>query len=138
VSAPADRHVLTRAVEPSDIDELGHVNNGVYVRWVQEAAISHWGTDADPADQAALFWVVTRHEIDYLRAAMPGDGIVIETWVGKALGRDFERLTEILRAKDRKTLCRARTLWCPMDRTTGRPTKVSDSVRARFSVADAT
>ncbi len=89
MSAPADRHVLTRAVEPSDIDELGHVNNGVYVRWVQEAAISHWGTDADPADQAALFWVVTRHEIDYLRAAMPGDGIVIETWVGKALGRDL-------------------------------------------------
>lgn len=131
------RHTLTRAVQPSDIDELGHVNNGVYVRWVQDAATSHWTADADPADQAALVWVVTRHEIDYLRPAMPGDEVRIETWVGAASGRDFERNTEIFRARDGKRLCRARTLWCPIDRATGRPTKPGPSVIARFSVAPA-
>lgn len=137
MSAPTDRYVLQRAVQASDIDELGHVNNGVYVRWVQDAAVEHWGAAADPADQVALVWVVTRHEIDYLRAAMPDDGIVIETWIGVAVGRDFERHTEILRARDHKLLCRARTLWCPLDRATGRPTKVSDRVRARFSIESA-
>ncbi|MFN8586462.1 MAG: acyl-CoA thioesterase [Candidatus Eisenbacteria bacterium] len=137
-AAPAPvRHTLTRAVEPPDIDELGHVNNGVYVRWVQDAAISHWTTDAPPEDQAALVWVVTRHEIDYLRPAMPGDEVRIETWVGPVFGRDFERNTEIFRARDGKVLCRARTLWCPLDRATGRPTKVGEAVRERFSVRGA-
>lgn len=137
MGAATDRYVLRRAVQPADIDELGHVNNGVYVRWVQDAATEHWGAAADPADQAALAWVVTRHEIDYLRAALPGDGIVIETWIGRCVGRDFERHTEIFRERDHKVLCRCLTLWCPIDRATGRPTRVSDSVRERFSVAGA-
>jgi acyl-CoA thioester hydrolase len=121
-------------VLPEDIDQLNHVNNVVYLRWVQEAAIAHWNAAASPEAQAALFWVVVRHEIDYKRPALPGDSIIARTWVGPATGqRAFERNTEILRAGDRALLARARTLWCPMDRRTGRPTTVSDDVRAAFS-----
>lgn len=134
MSAAPDRYRLARAVLPSDIDELGHVNNVVYLGWVQDAAVAHWGAAASAADQAALAWVATRHEIDYLRPALPGDEIVVETWIGVAVGRDFERHTEIFRASGHKLLCRARTLWCPIDRATGRPTPVSESVRATFSV----
>jgi acyl-CoA thioester hydrolase len=125
---------LSIRVEPADIDELGHVNNVTYLRWVQDAAVAHWRALADPADQAALFWVVVRHEIDYKRPAYLGDEIVARTWVGAADGLRFERHTELLRAGDRRLLAKARTLWCPIDSRTGKPASVSAEVRARFSV----
>jgi len=128
---PFDLHL---AVQPGDIDELGHVNNVVYLRWVQDAAVAHWQATAEPADQAALVWVVVRHEIDYLRPTRPEEAVVARTWVGTVVGRDFERHTEIRRAHDSKLLVRARTLWCPIDRATGKPTTPSPSVRAHFSV----
>lgn len=116
-----------------DIDQLNHVNNVVYLRWVQEAAIAHWTALASPEAQAELFWVVVRHEIDYKRPALLRDGIIARTWVGPAGPRSFERNTELLRAGDRALLARARTLWCPMDRRTGRPATVSAEVRAAFA-----
>jgi acyl-CoA thioester hydrolase len=111
------------------------VNNVVYVRWVQEAAIAHWSVLASAEEQARLRWVIIRHEIDYKRAAFLNDAIVARTWVGKAEGLAFERNTEIIRAGDRKLLARARTLWCPVDAKTLRPTEPGDEVRARFSTA---
>ncbi|HWQ09520.1 MAG TPA: thioesterase family protein [Holophaga sp.] len=126
---------LALKVEASDIDRLHHVNNVVYLRWVQEATEAHWAAAASMAVQRDLFWVVVRHEIDYRRPALAGDGIIARTWVGKARSpRAFERHTEILREKDRAVLARATTLWCPMDAHTGRPARVSDEVRAAFTV----
>lgn len=125
---------LAVAVQPADIDDLGHVNNVVYLRWVQDVAIAHWRAAASPAAQAELAWVAVRHEIDYKHPAMPGDVVVARTWVGTADARRFERLTEIVREADGRLLARARTLWCPISRATGRLTRVSDEVRATFSV----
>ena len=124
---------LALAVEPGDIDELGHVNNVVYLRWVQEAAAAHWHARAPEADRARLRWIVLRHEIDYKRPARLGDGIVARTWVGGATRVRFERHTEVLRASDGDLLAKALTLWCPIDVRTGRPAAVSAEVRARFS-----
>jgi len=123
-------------IEYSDIDEVGHVNNVTYVRWVQDAAVAHWKAEAPAGELARLFWVVLRHEIDYKQAALWGDDIVARTWVGKATQFRFERHTEILRASDRYLLAQARTIWCPIDIGTRRPTLVSAEVRSRFSVAD--
>jgi len=120
-------------VETADIDELGHVNNIVYLRWVQEVAVAHWKTIAPPVDQAKLLWVVLRHEIDYRQAARPGEALVARTWVGGATQLKFERHTEIVRAGDRALLAKALTIWCPIDARTGRPTPVSAEVRAIFS-----
>jgi acyl-CoA thioester hydrolase len=133
VSQAAQPFELALAVEPADIDQLGHVNNVTYLRWVQEAAVAHWTAAAPATDQAKLLWVVVRHEIDYKRPALPGEAIIARTWVGPAGPRVFERNTEILRASDRALLARARTLWCPMDRRTGRPTTVSAEVRSAFA-----
>ena len=130
-----ERFHLPITVGPDDIDQLGHVNNVVYLRWVQDAAVAHWRAAAAVEDQEALFWVVVRHEIDYRRPAFLGEPITAETWVGAVVERNFERHTAIRRGTDGKVLARARTLWCPMDRATGRPTTVSDTVRERFSVA---
>jgi acyl-CoA thioester hydrolase len=101
---------------------------------VQEAAVAHWTAAAPAADQAKLLWVVVRHEIDYKQAAFLGDGIIARTWVGSASRIRFERFTELLRARDRGVLAKARTLWCPIDSRTGRLTSVSPEVRACFSI----
>src|ERR1022692_2221190 len=71
-------------VEPADLDQLRHVNNVTYLRWVQEAAVAHWTAVASAADQAKVLWIVLRHEIDYLQPAFLGDGIVARTWVGRS------------------------------------------------------
>lgn len=124
---------MTIAVDPADIDGLGHVNNVVYVRWVQDVAVAHWTAKAPAADQQKLRWVVVRHEIDYRQAARLGDQILARTWVGSATRIKFERHTEIRRASDGVVLAKALTLWCPIDAVTGRPTNVSAEVRASFS-----
>jgi acyl-CoA thioester hydrolase len=123
------------AVEPADIDALGHINNVVYLRWVQDIAIAHWKASASPADQAKLLWIVVRHEIDYKQPARLGDGILARTWVGAATRIKFERHTELRRASDGVLLAKALTVWCPIDAVTGKLAGVSAQVRAAFSAA---
>ncbi len=132
-----DVYELSIAIAVEDIDVLDHVNNVVYLRWVQDAAVAHWRHAATPDQQRSLLWVVVRHEIDYLRAARLGDDVIARTWVGTASELGFDRHTELLRAADRRVLARARTVWCPIDPATMRPTQVEDDVRRRFSVHDA-
>jgi acyl-CoA thioester hydrolase len=126
---------MDMAVAPHDIDVLGHVNNVTYLRWVQDVAVAHWTALAPAADLEKLVWVVVRHEIDYKQPARLGDRIIARTWVGNATRVRFERYTELLRGSDRAVLAKALTLWCPLDRSTGKPASVSAEVRARFSVA---
>jgi len=99
-----------------DIDEQNHVNNTVYLRWVQDVATAHWRAITSPEAQEMIGWVVLRHEI------------------GKATGLTFERFTEIRRKSDRQLFSQPRTLWCPVNTQTGRPMRVSGEVRAQFSV----
>lgn len=124
---------MTVSVLPEDIDEQDHVNNTVYLRWVQDVATAHWKTLASAEAQAAIRWVVLRHEIEYKSPACLGDDILLRTWVGEASRLRFERLTEIRRSTDQQLLAQARTLWVPIDTRTGKPTRVSAEVRAQFS-----
>ena len=122
------------SVQPTDIDGQNHVNNIVYLRWVQDVATAHWESLASAEAQTAIGWVVVRHEIDYKLPANLGDEILLRTWVGEASRLKFERFTEIRRKEDNQLLAQARTLWVPIDSKTGKPTRVSADVRARFSV----
>ena len=138
MTGPAPREAVpfeqTLRVGPADLDDQAHVNNVVYVRWVMDAATAHWHALAPPESRTELAWVALRHEIDYLRPALLGDEIVVRTRVGHAHGLTFERLTEVLRARDGRELARSRTLWCPVDPRTGRPRRVDAEIRNRFSV----
>jgi acyl-CoA thioester hydrolase len=117
---------------PEHIDELGHVNNAVWVQWIQAVAVAHWDSVADPAHKDAYFWVVTRHEIDYLRAAHDGDRIIARTWVGEApKGARFDRFMEFI-GPDGKLCVRARTHWAIIDKALGRPVRVPPEVVAPF------
>lgn len=120
-------------VERDDLDEQEHVNNVVYVRWVQDAATAHWVALTSPEIRSAVAWVLLRHEIDYRRPALLGDEIVVRTTVGHLEGLTFERLTEVRRVADGLLLATSRTLWCPVHPQSGRPRRVSAELRALFS-----
>jgi len=126
---------LTLTAGPEHIDELGHVNNAVWVQWVQQVAVTHWDSLAPPEHRDAYFWVVVRHEIDYLRAAHAGDGITARTWVGDApQGARFDRFVEFTGA-DGKLCVRAKTQWAIIDKASGRPIRVPPEVVAPFLTA---
>ena len=130
-SAPFE---MTVSVLPTDIDEQNHVNNTVYLRWVQEVATAHWRAIASLEAQETIGWVVLRHEIDYKASAAFGDQITLRTCVGKATRLTFERFTEIRRTSDGQLLSKARTLWCPINTQTGRPARAPAEVHAQFSI----
>jgi acyl-CoA thioester hydrolase len=120
----------------ADIDELGHVNNAVWVRWIQDVATAHWESAADPAHVADYLWVVTRHEIDYLRALREGESVTARTWVGEApRGARFDRHIEFV-GSDGKACVRAKTTWAMIDRATGRALRVPAEVTERFAARD--
>ena len=117
---------------PEHIDELGHVNNAEWVRWIQDVAVAHWDAVADAAHKQAYIWVVVRHEIDYLRAAYQGDRVTATTWVGdEPKGARFDRFVEFA-GNDGRTCVRAKTSWAIIDKASGRPIRVPAEVVAPF------
>jgi acyl-CoA thioester hydrolase len=129
--APAPTFTLPLAVAESDIDPQRHVNNVAFLRYIQEAAIAHWRTVAPAEVQAAVTWVVYRHEIDYLKPGLPGDELSAVTWVGAPSGAKWERFTEIRKA-DGTVLVKARTVWVLLDAANGRPRRIDAVVIASF------
>ncbi len=115
-----------------DIDELGHVNNAAWVRWIQDVATAHWEAAARPEHRDAYIWVVIRHEIDYLRAAGPGETVTARTWVpDPPKGARFDRHMEFVGA-DGKARVRAKTTWAMIDKASGRALRVPAEVAAPF------
>jgi len=116
----------------ADIDELGHVNNAVWVRWVQDLATAHWAAAATPAQISAYVWVVVRHEVDYAGNLAEGERVDGRTWVAEAaVGAKFDRFAEF--SKDGRVLVRARTTWAILARDSLRPIRVPKDVIERFA-----
>jgi acyl-CoA thioester hydrolase len=116
----------------ADIDELGHVNNAVWVRWIQDMATAHWAAVADPAHVAAYIWVVTRHEIDYRGNVALDESVTAKTWIEKQpRGATFDRRVEFVNAAG-KTIVSANTTWAMIDRASGRLCRVPAEVAAPF------
>ena len=132
---PADRTPFALAVTAvaADIDELGHVNNTVYLRWVQDVATAHWRAVARAEDVDRYIWVVTRHEIDYLRPVLEGDTVKLATWVGTPKGARFDRYVEVSGA-DGRLRARAATIWALVDKASARAIRVPAEVAAPFLV----
>jgi len=117
---------------PQHIDELGHVNNAVWVQWMEDVATTHWRSVADPNHQERYVWVVVRHEIDYLRAVVAGERITARTWAGdRPRGAKFDRHIEFV-GEDGKVRVRSRTDWAIIDKQSGRPIRVPPEVVAPF------
>lgn len=117
---------------PQDIDVLGHVNNAVWVQWIQDVAVAHWDAVAPPAHRDAYIWVVTRHEIDYRGNVGAGEAVTAETWVeAPPRGARFDRHMRFT-GDDGKVRVEARTTWALLDRASGRLCRVPADVAAPF------
>ncbi|MCM8557819.1 acyl-CoA thioesterase [Sphingomicrobium sediminis] len=127
---------LSLTAKAEQIDELGHVNNAEWVRWIQEVATSHWYAVADEALAEAVFWVVIRHEIDYLRPLHEGESVIARTWIDEEVrGARSNRHMEFV-GEDGKTLVRAVTNWAMIDKASGRPARVRKEHIAPFLAKD--
>ena len=113
-------------VVTSNIDELKHVNNVVYLQWIQDIANLHWNKLKHGVDTAGYVWVVIRHEIDYVGQALLGDTITAKTWVGKTAGLKSTRHVEFYR--NNKLLVKAQTTFCLLHAKTFKPTRITDQI----------
>jgi acyl-CoA thioester hydrolase len=120
-------------VAAGDIDELGHVNNIVYLRYAQDIAIAHWRTRAAPEMLDAFVWMVTRHEVDYRAQLALGDEVEVRTWVDEApRGPSWARFVEVYKAGDEKPCAQIKSNWVLLDAQTRRLKRVPLEMAARF------
>ncbi len=126
------RFTLAFTARPEDIDVMGHVNNAVWVRWMEAIATAHWDAVARPEDRARYAWVVTRHEIDYRGNIAEGESVTAETFIPEGpSGARFDRRVDFRNAAG-KVIVSARTTWAMIDVATGRLVRVTPEIAAPF------
>lgn len=119
-------------VVASDIDELGHVNNIQYMRWIQEVARAHWDTTMPPGEREASIWVVREHHVGYRQSAFADQELRVRTWLGSWQGTRSQRFTRIERVADGVVLCEAESQWVRLDPVTFRPKVIEPEIVARL------
>jgi acyl-CoA thioester hydrolase len=134
-SSPIPPFEMQRVVRANEIDELGHVNNVVYLAWINDVAVAHWNSLTTDALRRKHIWVALRHEIDYKAEALVGDQILVRTWTGASRGLRYARHTRILRAPDNALLAEGLTYWCPMDAVTRKPARPPADITQFFGKA---
>ena len=118
------------AIDPSDIDHMGHVNNSVYLKWVQDAVVDYWQSVA-PADAVAShLWVALKHEISYLKPTFLTDNVVAEVIAEKVEGARAYFTTVVRRGQD--VLSEVQSTWCCLDAASLRPARLAREVTSRF------
>jgi acyl-CoA thioester hydrolase len=122
------RHAI--AIHPADIDHMGHVNNSVYLKWVQDAVVDYWQSVA-PADAVAShLWVALKHEISYLKPTFLADNVVAEVIAEKVDGARAYFTTVVKRGQD--VLSEVKSTWCCLDSASLRPVRLAREVISRF------
>jgi acyl-CoA thioester hydrolase len=116
----------SRVVTTDDIDDLNHVNNAVYVKWMDDVAYAHWSHLTTAYNLPECIWVVVRHEIDYKAQALLNDKITIKTWVGETSG--IKSIRHIVFYKEETLLVQSKTTWVFLDVQTQKPTRITESV----------
>lgn len=115
-----------RIVSSNEIDEYNHVNNVVYVQWMQEVSNEHWTLLIKDISKPNYVWFVIRHEIDYKNQAILGDEVLVKTWVGKTEGIKSVRHFEMYRGE--VLLVKSQTIFCLLDANTLKPKRVTKEI----------
>ena len=116
------------------IDTLHHVNNAVYVQWMEVVASKHWQFLTEQNSFPEYIWVVMKHEIDYKNQAFLGDEIIAKTWVGETKGVTSIRHIEFY--KDETLLVAAKTIWAMLDAKTQKPVRIREKVLKVLGIID--
>lgn len=125
-----DIHTYELSVLPEDIDQLRHINNVAYLRFVQEAAESHWKHLACENSLKDYIWVARRHEIDYLKQAYKPDKLIAKTYVVSFEGAKSIRIVEIHRGTEKIVV--AKTIWVLLDANSYKPRRVPSEIIGLF------
>jgi acyl-CoA thioester hydrolase len=129
----AETFIQRFPVDAADIDELGHVNNIVYLRWAQDIAIAHWRARASAEMVDRYVWVVLRHEADYRAALTLGDNVEVRTRVDDApQGAAWARFVDIYKVGDEKPAVQIKSNWAMLDAQTRRVKRVPLDLIERF------
>jgi acyl-CoA thioester hydrolase len=123
---------LSITVQPEDIDQANHVNNVVYLRWVQDVSEGHWLAVATPEMRDNYFWVAIRHEIDYKNQGFLGDELYLNTYLKEYGGVRSKRAVQIIRKSDNKLLVESLTTWILMSAITNKPARIPDDMIKLF------
>lgn len=118
------------AIDPADIDHMGHVNNAAYLKWVQDAVVDYWRSVAPPDAVAQHLWVALKHEITYLRPTFLQDNVVAEVIAERVEGARAFFSTVLKRGEE--VLTEIRSCWCCLDAASLRPARLAREVAARF------
>ena len=129
---PLNTFQFTIRVKAEDIDDLEHVNNVVYLRWVQNVAAAHWEKVASDEMKRKYSWVVLRHEIDYRNPALLDDELTVHTWVSSCEGVRSVRNVKFLQAASGKVVAETKTTWCLLDSQTMRPRRIEQDIISIF------
>ena len=122
------RHAI--GIEPADIDHMGHVNNSVYLRWVQEAVVRYWEKVAPTEAVAKHLWVALKHEIEFRRPTFLEDAVVADVIAEQVQGAKAFFTTVIRRGED--VLAEVRSTWCCLDAVSKRPARLAKDITSRF------
>ena len=138
LTPPDDRQTFHLDFTPtaSDIDENGHVNNVVYLGWMQDLATGHWAARLPIEEQSKWAWVALRHELDYRRALLPHEAATAVTWIGERRGPRMDRYYRI-DGPDGEMCAQGKSEWCLIDAVTRRPVRVPEWMETMFSAAPA-
>ena len=120
-------------VSKNDLDDLNHVNNVVYIHWVQEIAKNHWKSLVSNEIIKNYFWVLLEHEIKYLNPAFLNDKIRLKTYIEKTDGVKSSRIVEIYNKDTNKLLVTSKTIWCLINAKTNKPNRITDEIRQAFT-----
>ncbi|HEY0011374.1 MAG TPA: thioesterase family protein [Allosphingosinicella sp.] len=118
------------AIDAGDIDHMGHVNNSVYLKWVQDAVVEYWERAAPAEAVARHLWVALKHEITYRRPTFLDDVVVADVLADKVEGARAFFTTIVRRGED--VLAEVKSCWCCLDVATKRPVRLARDVVDRF------
>ena len=118
------------AITAADIDHMGHVNNSVYLRWVQDAVVDYWQSVAPPDAVAKHLWVALKHEISFRKPTFIQDVVVAEVIAEKVEGARAFFTTIVKRGEE--VLSEVKSCWCCLDATSLRPSRLASDVVSRF------
>jgi len=107
----AHQFEYTMVVLPEHLDDQQHVNNVMYVQFMQDIAIQHWNNVCPPELNEEIVWVVKRHEIDYHAPAFLGDELLLKTYTGALTAVSWDRHCEIIRVSDQKRIISSKSTW---------------------------
>lgn len=122
------RHAI--GIVPDDIDHMGHVNNSVYLKWVQEAVVRYWERVAPAEAVAKHLWVALKHEIEFRRPTFLDDTVVADVIAEQVQGARAFFTTVIRRGEE--VLAEVKSTWCCLDAGSMRPARLAKDIVSRF------